>query len=383
MARSSVPAWQRKLHIRKSILTNSIKTENFTYLHIQAVLAHTHDTTEPPANAVDDFTELEIKNLNIALAEENEAAFAVYKIETEGLEGERDALEWKRRMVSDKEQAKKNLCHAVSNTYHAAEGVISNLPPHKQEAAFDLFEVGQNFVSQAFDWCVTEMARVARKDPIAELMRGRWAPLHAAWDAVKEGVSTVIDWIKGIFGAPPPPGGHGHAKEEPPAAAPGSAPEALLDVRVELIWKSWPMLPEASVKEAALYLHGQFDHALCRHVEMGPAFQQGREWHATVTVSGVAVADISDVISALREVVGAEDARRECLPSHPDVPTPDPVSAHNPSAVSRGAVEVQIRKSELPLRLAPMTPIKVNGRHLTPVSSAGLPSPSRVYTVVD
>lgn len=423
MGGSSAPSWQRKLHLRKAILLNSIRTENFTYLHIQAALFHDRDTTEPDSHALAEATARQIKNLNITFAEENETAFAGYKAETEALEVEmRAASEWTRRMRAGKEKAKTSLCEAVHNIYNLAEDLIHNLPHHKQDAAYDLFAVGQNFVSQVFDWCVTEMTRVI--DSIVDFMKGIWTAMDAAWITIHEGVNTVIDWIKGIFGGGPSEAPHNHDHEQrqrspqrlqlvqehaPPPPTPAPAPaqsslDQLVDVRLELVWLSSPMLSETSVNMAMLYLHGQFDRALGRHVEMGHAYQHGLAWHAMVVVGNVDVLSISTVISTIKEVVKEEQTRREPLPGHPHVPTPDPITAQNPSAVSKGAdasrdserlhlapVTTTVVVSESPkkksevLHLATLTPLRSGGRHLSGPMSAPLTplSPSRVYTVVE
>lgn len=175
-----------------------------------------------------------------------------------------------------------------------------------------------------------------------------------AFNVVKDAVGTAINFIRGIFWL-----------QASSMLRGGTGENEGVDVKLELLWLSNPMLPKTSIDYALMYLHNRFQEALDLEdpVEVGePRMIEGRVWRATVTVHDVDVMDISNVLSTLKQVVRDEDSRRDPVPEWPDLPTPDPVSAHNYSASQSQSTVGQNCRGQYNSRASHLAALKSSAR---------------------
>lgn len=236
-------------------------------------------------------------------------------------------------MEESKARAKARVDQAIDLAYDGAADVISQLPDSAQDAAFNIFDVGQEFVWGAFQTLIDRMKAVLNS--IIDFMKGIWTAMVNAWNTVVGAVSTAINWIRGIFLA-------GSSDPAPPAREPGTTgPDPNKDgdvdttqvsVNFKLQWLSNPPLAQYTVDASIMYLTQQLGTALNNQytIHLGSAYQVGGGWQCDAQVPDVDEADIAGVLQVVKAVIKTEDRRRVPLGNEwANVPTPDPVMYFN------------------------------------------------------
>jgi hypothetical protein len=266
-------------------------------------------------------------------AVENENAFADYKAETEALKGEKDKNTWEQKMLASKEKAKERAIHAIDVAYDGAAEIISELPKGSQDVAYNVFDMGQEFVGQVFDTLVAEMQAMLNK--IVDFIKGIWASMVDAWNTVVSAVTNAINWIRGIFLTGP--NDPAPATREPGTAGPDPNKADGLDggkvaVSFKLQWLSRPALQQNEVDASVLYLDDQITRGLGDRylVQFGDSYQVSGGWEVEGIVPDVEEVDVIMVIQTIKGIVNTEDRRNRPL-GNPwtNVPTPDPVMYFN------------------------------------------------------
>ncbi|KAI8278878.1 hypothetical protein K4K60_005895 [Colletotrichum sp. SAR11_57] len=253
---SSLPAWKRQLYVNKAQALLALDSENFTFFQIRhALRAQPTETPEQVFISLggNSGTVDNLKDLNISNAMENETAFAQYKQDTEDLKGEKDQQVWKQKMEERKNATKKRVNAAIDATYDAAADVIDQLPPSEQESAFNIFDLGQQWVMNAFETLVDQMKKVIGY--IVDFIKGVWTAMQTAWTTVRNAVSTAVNFIKGIFSAKF--GQTGNAEDDN-----NNKNNNTMDVALELSWKNSPPIHGLQAAASVDYLHNSIKEGL-------------------------------------------------------------------------------------------------------------------------
>ena len=193
--------WQQKLQLHQAHTLQCMRSEDFTYLYIRQAQhlerGIDHIATTKATVGMSD-VDKQLTNINKTSAGYNELTFEEFKKDTEALKDSKpDEKAWHQKMTKKREEVKAKIIKTVDDSFNSAGEFIDTLDPSLQDAAYNGFETGVNYVMGAFQSVMQMASELIGK--VKDFLQGIWTAITDAFNTVKNTVSKAIDWIGGIF----------------------------------------------------------------------------------------------------------------------------------------------------------------------------------------
>lgn len=143
----------------------------------------------------------QLRQVNIASANDQHGNYNTFSGKVEDLKKDPkpDKDAWEKRIDDARDKAKKDSDKIIDDSADKAKAVIRGLDPKVREHATDFYTEGLGGVMKFIGGVWSQIKKVV--GAIWEYLKGIWKTLTTCWNVVKDAATTVINWLKHIFGS--------------------------------------------------------------------------------------------------------------------------------------------------------------------------------------